>query len=82
MGIYKIKKIRDNKNIYEGEQEISIKFKDGVNKKIFYQRCEHKSFHQGFFDINSDLFILPYLMIKKIDMSFSSYFALLINKET
>ena len=83
LGIYKIKKIRDNKNIYEGEQEISIKFKDGVNKKIFYQRCEHKSFHQGFFDINSDLFILPYLInSKKIDIEVFPHtaFALVINK--
>ncbi len=83
LGIYKIKKIRDNKNIYEGEQEISIKFKDGVNKKIFYQRCEHKSFHQGFFDINSDLFILPYLInSKKIDIEVfpQTAFALVINK--
>ena len=82
-GIYKIKKIRENKNIYEGEQEISIKFKDGVNKKIFYQRCEHKSFHQGFFDINSDLFILPYLInSKKIDIEVfpQTAFALVINK--
>ena len=65
LGIYKIKKIINNKNIYEGEQEITIKFKDGVDKNIFYQRCEHKSFHQGFKDINSDLFILPYLINSK-----------------
>ena len=83
-GIYKIKKILDNKNIYEGEQEINIKFKDGVNKKIFYQKCEHKSFHQGFNDMNSDLFILPYLInSKKIDLEIfpQSAFALVINKE-
>ena len=83
LGIYKIKKIRDNKNVYEGEQELSLRFKDGVNKKIFYQRCEHKSFHQGFHDINSDLFILPYLInSKKIDFEAfpQAAFALVINK--
>ena len=83
LGIYKIKKIRDNKNIYEGEQEISIKFKDGVKKKISYQRCEHKSFHQGFYDIGSDLFILPYLInSQKIDFEVfpQTAFALVINK--
>ena len=65
MGIYKIKKIKENKKKYEGEQEITIKFKDGICEKIFYQKCEHKSFHQGFNDINSDLFILPYLINSK-----------------
>ncbi len=84
LGIYKIKKIIENKNIYEGEQEINIRFKDGVDKNIFYQRCEHKSFHQGFNDINSDLFILPYLInSKKVDFEIfpQSAFALVINKE-
>ena len=84
LGIYKVKKIIDNKNTYEGEQEISIKFKDGVGKKISYQRCEHKSFHQGFNQINSDLFILPYLInSKKVDFEIfpQSAFALVINKE-
>ena len=83
LGIYKIKKIIDNKNIYEGEQEISIKFKDGVGKNISYQRCEHKSFHQGFNEINLDLFILPYLInSKKFDIEIlpQSAFALVINK--
>ena len=84
MGIYKIKKIINNKNIYKGEQEINIKFRDGVDKNIFYQRCEHKSFHQGFNDINSDLFILPYLInSKKVDFEIfpQSAFTLVINKE-
>ena len=84
MGIYKIKKIKENKKKYEGEQEITIKFKDGICEKILYQKCEHKSFHQGFGDINSDLFVLPYLInSKREDMEIlpQSAFALIINKE-
>ena len=84
LGIYKIKKIKENKKKYEGEQEITIKFKDGICEKILYQKCEHKSFHQGFSDINSDLFVLPYLInSKREDMEIlpQSAFALIINKE-
>tara|TARA_B100001057_G_scaffold488591_1_gene573253 strand:- start:848 stop:1765 length:918 start_codon:yes stop_codon:yes gene_type:complete len=84
LGIYKIKKIKENKKKYEGEQEFIIKFKDGIYEKIFYQKCEHKSFHQGFNDINLDLFILPYLINSKkedIEILPQSAFALIINKE-
>ncbi len=83
-GIYKIKNIIKNKNIYVGEQEFILKFKDGIDKKIFYQKCEHLSFHQGIKNMNLNLFILPYLInseTKGFDIYPQSAFAFIINKE-
>ena len=84
LGIYKINKIKENKKKYIGEQELSVKFKDGIEKKISYQKCEHVSFHQGFNDMNLDLFVLPYLinsMSEDVKILPQSAFALIINKE-
>ena len=84
LGIYKVRTIKDNRRVYVGEQDFKVKFKDGVEKKIFYQKCEHLNFHQGFNDMNLDLFILPYLRNSN-NVNFEIYpqsaFALIINKE-
>lgn len=84
LGIYKVRTIKDNRRVYVGEQDFKVKFKDGVEKKIFYQKCEHVNFHQGFNDMNLDLFILPYLRNSN-NVNFEIYpqsaFALIINKE-
>ena len=80
-----IKNVKDNKKEYFGEQEFNVKFKDGTEKKIFYQKCEHINFHQGFNDMNLDLFILPYLINSmKVNFEFypQSVFSLIINKNT
>ena len=55
-----------------------------VLKKISYQKCRHVSFHQGFNDMNLDLFVLPYLinsMSEDVKILPQSAFALIINKE-
>ena len=84
LGIYKIENVKENKRLYVGEQEINIKFKDGIEKKILFQMSEHVNFHQGFDDLNLDLFILPYLInSKKEELKFypQAAFSLIINKE-
>ena len=84
LAIYKIEKIKENKRIYIGEQEINIKFKDGLEKKILYQMCDHVNFNEGFNDLNLDLYILPYLInSKKEEFNFfpQAAFSLIINKK-
>ena len=84
LGIYKIEKIKENKRLYEGEQEINIKFKDGIEKKILYQKCDCVNFNEGFDDLNLDLFILPYLInSEKVEFEFITEvaFSLIINKK-
>lgn len=65
LGIYKIEKIKENKRLFVGDQEVIIKFKDGVEKKILYQMCDLVNFNEGFDDLNLDLYILPYLVNSK-----------------
>ena len=84
LGIYKIEKIKENKRIYIGDQEINIKFKDDLEKKILYQMCDHVNFNEGFNDLNLDLYILPYLIDSKnedFEIFPQSAFALVIDKE-
>ena len=62
LGIYKINKVIENKRKYKGDQIVELKFKDGTKKNIFYQKNEIVNFNLGFEDIDSELYILPYLI--------------------
>ena len=62
LGIYKINKVIENKRKYMGDQIVELKFKDGTKKNIFYQKNEIVNFNLGFEDIDSELYILPYLI--------------------
>ncbi len=69
LGIYKIKDILKNKRKYLGEQNFSIKFKDGIKKNVHYQKSEHVNFNLGLKEMGFELYILPYLINSKPNTS-------------
>lgn len=83
-GIYKINKIFENKLRYLGEQEFNVRFRDGIEKRIRYQKCEHVNFNLGFEELGLDLYILPYLTnsIRKFEnVRPEAAFQFIINKK-
>ena len=68
-GIYKIKDILKNKKKYVGEQYFPIKFKDGTKKNVHYQKSEHVNFNLGLKELGYELYILPYLINSKPNVS-------------
>tara|TARA_Y100000768_G_scaffold357261_1_gene312196 strand:- start:1380 stop:2309 length:930 start_codon:yes stop_codon:yes gene_type:complete len=83
-GIYKINKIFKNKLRYIGEQEFNVRFRDGIEKRVHYQKCEHVNFNLGFEELGLDLYILPYLTNskKKIEnMRPEAAFQFILNKK-
>ena len=83
-GIYKISKILENKNKYVGEQEFSIRFLDGIEKKVYYQKCEHVNFNLGFYEMGLNLYILPYLINSNVNFENlrpEAAFQFIINKK-
>ena len=83
-GIYKISKILENENKYIGEQEFNVRFLDGIEKKVHYQKCEHVNFNLGFDEKGLDLYILPYLANSKLNFENirpEAAFQFIINKK-
>ncbi len=83
-GIYKISKILENEYKYIGEQEFNVRFLDGIEKKVHYQKCEHVNFNLGFDEKGLDLYILPYLANSKLNFENirpEAAFQFIINKK-
>ena len=83
-GIYKISKILENEHKYIGEQEFNVRFLDGIEKKVHYQKCEHVNFNLGFDEKGLDLYILPYLANSKLNFENirpEAAFQFIINKK-
>ena len=82
-GIYRMKNVLNNENMYEGTQKINLIFKNNVMKEINFQRCEHVNFNLGFIKQEVKLYILPYLIngeFKDLWFSPQAAFDLIIKK--
>ena len=82
-GIYRMRNVLNNKNMYEGTQKINLIFKNNVMKEINFQRCEHVNFNLGFIKQDLKLYVLPHLIngeFKDLWFSPQAAFDLIIKK--